>query len=44
METFILKTLRKIRKEVPRRFKELRIVCDDLIGRIMYCEMNLTII
>lgn len=33
MEAFVLKTLRKIRKEAPRRFKELRDVCDELISR-----------
>lgn len=32
MEAFILKTLKKIRKEVPRRLKELRSVSDELIG------------
>ena len=37
MEGFILKTLKKIRKEAPRRLKELRTVCDELIGE---CQMN----
>ena len=32
MEAFVLKTLKKIRKEAPRRFKDLRSICDDLIG------------
>jgi hypothetical protein len=31
MEIFILKTIKKIRKETPRRFKELRGSCDLLI-------------
>ena len=29
-----MKTLKKIRKEAPRRLKELRSVCDELIGMI----------
>jgi len=32
MEAFVLKTLRKMKKEAPRRFKDLRDVCDELIG------------
>ena len=28
----MLKTLRKLRKEAPRKFKDLRIICDELIG------------
>jgi hypothetical protein len=31
MEAFVLKTVRRIRKEAPRRLKELRAVCDELI-------------
>lgn len=33
MEASVLKTLQKIRKEAPRRFQDLRNICDDLIGR-----------
>lgn len=32
MEIYILKTIKKIRKETPRRFKELRASCDSLVG------------
>lgn len=32
MEQFVVKTLTKIKKEAPRKFKDLRNVCDDLIG------------
>jgi hypothetical protein len=31
MEIFILKTVKKLRKETPRRFKDLRTSCDKLI-------------
>lgn len=31
MEIFILKTVKKLRKETPRRFKDLRATCDKLI-------------
>lgn len=31
MQIFILKTIKKIRKETPRRFKDLRASCDKLI-------------
>ncbi|KAJ1398883.1 hypothetical protein B484DRAFT_471680 [Ochromonadaceae sp. CCMP2298] len=31
METFVLKTLTRLRKETPRRFKDVRQTCDDLI-------------
>ena len=34
MEGLILKTLRRIRKETPRRLKDLRLMCDELIGRL----------
>ena len=34
MEAFVLKTLRRIKKEAPRRFKDLRSICDDLIGKL----------
>jgi hypothetical protein len=33
MEAFVLKTLRRLKKESPRRFKELRDVCDEMIGK-----------
>lgn len=33
MEASVLKTLQKIRKETPRKFKDLRSICDDLIGK-----------
>jgi hypothetical protein len=32
MEAYVLKTLKKLRKEAPRRFKDLRNICDDLTG------------
>jgi hypothetical protein len=32
MEPFVLKTLKRLKKESPRRFKDLRIICDELIG------------
>lgn len=32
MEGLILKTLRKIRKEAPRRLKDLKSMCDQIIG------------
>ena len=35
METYILKTLKKIRKETPRRLKQLLTVCDLHIGKII---------
>eukprot|EP01038_Epipyxis_sp_PR26KG_P008429 gene8429-11403_t len=31
MESYVLKTLKRLRKEAPRRFKDLRIICDELI-------------
>jgi hypothetical protein len=34
MEAFILRTLAKIKRECPRRLKELRAVCDELTGII----------
>lgn len=32
MEPFVLKILKRLRKEAPRKFKDLRISCDELIG------------
>lgn len=32
-ENFLIKTIKKIRKESPRRFKELRNVCDEILGK-----------
>ena len=32
MEVSVLKTIKRIRKEAPRRFAELRDQCDELIG------------
>jgi hypothetical protein len=37
MEASVLKTLQRIRKEAPRRFKDLRNICDDLIGKSNRC-------
>jgi hypothetical protein len=34
MEAFVLKTLKKIKKEAPKRFKELRDVCDELTSKL----------
>ncbi|KAJ1434054.1 hypothetical protein B484DRAFT_477107 [Ochromonadaceae sp. CCMP2298] len=34
MEAFVLKTLRRLKKESPRRFKELRDVCDEMIATL----------
>lgn len=39
MEAFVLKTLKKIKKEAPRRFKDLRDICDELIS--MYSSTGL---
>ncbi len=32
MEGLILKTVQRIRRETPRRLRDLRIMCDELIG------------
>jgi hypothetical protein len=32
MESFLLKILKKIRKDAPRRLKDLRDLCDEHIG------------
>ena len=32
MEAYMLKTLKRLRKEAPRRYKDLRGICDDLTG------------
>ena len=34
MEVTVLKTIKRLRKEAPRRFVELRDSCDELIGAI----------
>jgi len=44
MELFILKTSRRLRKEAPRRCKELRTLCDELITKLSEKETNNTII
>lgn len=36
MEIYILKTIKKIRKETPRKFKELRTNCDKLVGKYSF--------
>ena len=32
MDASVLKTLKRIRKEAPRRFADLRNTCDEIIG------------
>lgn len=34
MEVSVLKTLKRLRKEAPRRYTELRDACDELIGAV----------
>ena len=43
MEVFLLKTTRRLRKEAPRRCKELRTLADDLINILTEKENNNTI-
>lgn len=45
MEAYILKTLKKIRKETPRRLKQLLTVCDLHIGIVVsfFCPCQLAI-
>jgi len=40
MEPFVLKILKRLRKEAPRKFKDLRISCDELIGNIYYIYLT----
>jgi Ca2+-dependent lipid-binding protein len=39
MEAFVLKTLKKIKKEAPKRFKELRDVCDELTSKLSLASL-----
>ena len=39
MEVSVLKTIKRIRKEAPRRFTELRDQCDELIGATNYLRI-----
>lgn len=32
IEEYIIKTVKRLRKEAPRRFKDLKQACDQLIG------------
>lgn len=41
MEPFVLKILKRLRKEAPRKFKDLRISCDELIGNNYYRFMRI---
>ena len=34
MDIYILKCLKKLKKDAPRRIKDFRISCDQLIGTI----------
>ena len=43
MEIFLLKTARRLRKEAPRRCKELRQSCDEMIAILAEKEANNTI-
>jgi hypothetical protein len=36
MEAYVLKSLKKLRKETPRRFTDLRALCDQLIGSVLF--------
>lgn len=38
MEVSVLKTLKRLRKEAPRRYAELRDACDELIGAVTYFD------
>lgn len=35
MDAAVLKTLKRIRKEAPRRFSDLRNTCDEIIGMLV---------
>jgi hypothetical protein len=40
MEQYMLKALTKLRKEIPRRYKDLRAVCDETIGNLHFDAME----
>ena len=43
MESFLLKTVKRLRKETPRRLKEFRLSCDELICKISFpCPKTIT--
>lgn len=44
MEQYILKSLKRLRKEAPKRFKELRDSCDELIGGVLKFVIALLIL
>jgi hypothetical protein len=33
IEEFLIKTLKRLRKDAPRRLKDLKLACDQLIGK-----------
>jgi hypothetical protein len=43
MDPFMLKTLKKLKKEAPRRLKQLITVCDKLIGMQMTVHIGFII-
>lgn len=36
----MLKTFKKLRKEAPRKFKDLRAICDDMIGESLHVSIS----